>query len=441
MLTRRGFIGIAGTSAWLVTAGCRPPELYRFFGRPALCSDGGPIPYAKRGLVAGKNLMIGYPINMETLQDEFFIWRNRLVEDGIGVVPYNNVGNPYRHSLFANNTHDYERELILRLGELYAFSRKNVWGFVSNSGTDSNMQGMYMGRTLLKARTGTAPKAYFTREAHYSVEILRDLLGLESVLVETGPRGGMEPEDLALKLARNADHPALVIATVGTTFKGAIDPIDQIRSRLRGQASYLHVDAALFGGYFPYTSHAHEVLYQSRAESAAPRYESLAVSCHKFFGFPAPAGLFITTKALFEEFNELFSRVHNPEYIHQVPGTIMCSRDAVKPAEFFFFSTPCAKSRLAESAKAVLENTQYLYDQMRLHFQQWMPTRADQRSNIVYFKKPGRRIARKYSLCSVRLESNQKREAYSHVVVMPHVTKDIIAQFLTDLQSDSALRR
>jgi histidine decarboxylase len=68
------------------------------------------------------------------------------------------------------------------------------------------------------------------------------------------------------------------------------------------------------------------------------RYDSIAVSCHKFFGFPAPAGLFITTKSHFDEFNELFSQIHNPEYIHHVPGTITCSRDAVKPAEFYFFS-------------------------------------------------------------------------------------------------------
>ncbi len=398
------------------------------------------MPFAKQGLSARKNYMLGYPINMEAPQEEFFSWRRRLVKEGIGVVPYNNVGNPFRPSSFPNNTHDYERELILRFGELHAFSRKNVWGFLSNSGTDSNMHGMYMGRTILKARTGTLPKAYYSQEAHYSVQILTDLLGLESVIVQTDRDGAMEPGDLRSKLAANADHPALVIATVGTTFKGAIDPIERIQSILSDHPSYLHVDAALFGGYFPYTPHAREVLQQFGSSSAGPRYDSIAISCHKFFGFPAPAGLFITTKMQFQEFNELFGRVHNPEYIHQVPGTIMCSRDAVKPAEFFFFSTPCARSRLAEAGKAVLEHTDYLYDEMRLHFPHLRPTRADQRSNIVYFRKPGRMIVRKYSLCSVRLERNQQREASSHVVVMPHVTKDILTEFLTDLEHTSSCK-
>ncbi len=133
------------------------------------------------------------------------------------------------------------------------------------------MHGMYMGRTLLKGRTGLLPKAYFTREAHYSVQILRDLLGLETVMVETLPDGGMDPDDLAAKLAENANAPALVVATVGTTFKGAIDNVDRDCKRsFADHASYLHVDAALFGGYLPFTPHASEVAY-SRTDKRSCR--------------------------------------------------------------------------------------------------------------------------------------------------------------------------
>ena len=56
-----------------------------------------------------------------------------------------------------------------------------------------------MGRTILKGRTGVLPKACFTRETHYSVQILRELLGLETVTVGTLPDVGMDPDDLAEK--------------------------------------------------------------------------------------------------------------------------------------------------------------------------------------------------------------------------------------------------
>jgi len=293
-----------------------------------------------------------------------------------------------------------------------------------------------MGRTLLKGRTGLLPKAYFTREAHYSVQILRDLLGLETVMVETLADGGMDPDDLADKLATNTDVPALVVATVGTTFKGAIDNVDRIQEKLAGVASYLHVDAALFGGYLPFTPHAKEVSHQSERDVDAGRYDSIAVSCHKFFGFASPAGLFVTKQSLYDEFNELFSRIHNPEYIHHVPGTITCSRDAVKPAEFYYFTTPSALARQAGDAQLMLENTTWFLDQMRSHFPQYSATRSNDLSNTIYFRYPGETTATKYSLATMHLNIDGKSERFAHVIIMPHVSRNVLAEFLYDLGNE-----
>jgi len=374
---------------------------------------------------------------MNTPPDEFFTWRKQLNKVGIDDFAYNNVGNPFKDSPIPYNTHDLEKEIILRFGKIFHFPPGNTWGFLSHSGTDSNMHGMYMGRTILKGRTGIIPKCYFTEEAHYSIQILRDLLGIESVIVGTLPDGSMDPNDLKQKLADNRNYPALVVATTGTTFKGAIDQVDGIQKALKGHPSYLHLDAALFGGYLPHTSAAEEVYHQSRDMPTVKRYDSIAVSCHKFFGFPTPAGLFITTKNNFDEFNALYTQIHNPEYIGHVPGTITCSRDSVKPAEFYFFSTPQALSKQAEDAHKVLKNTDYLLEQLQSHFAHMQPTRANIFSNTIYFRQPNDWIVKKYSLATMRLEINRKKQHFAHVVVMPHVNKHILAEFLTDLEKDS----
>jgi glutamate/tyrosine decarboxylase-like PLP-dependent enzyme len=374
---------------------------------------------------------------MNAPSEDFFAWRQQLVDAGVGTFAYNNVGNPFKDSAIPYNTHDFERELILRFGKLYAFPSGNTWGFLSNSGTDSNMHGMYMGRTLLKGRTGVMPKAYFTKEAHYSVQILRDLLGLETVSVATLPDGGMDSSDLKQKLANNPSHPALVIATIGTTFKGAIDQVDSIQEALKGYSSYLHLDAALFGGYLPHIPHASEVLYLSKGNPKTVRYDSIAVSGHKFFGFPSPAGLFITTKSYFDEFNELFSQIHKPEYIHHVPGTITCSRDAVKPAEFYFYSTPSAMIKQAEDAQFMMQNTVYLLEQMQAHFSYLQPARVNNFSNTIFFRKPSDWIVKKYLLATMHLDINHEKQNYAHVVVMPHVNRKVLTEFLTDLEKDS----
>ena len=347
------------------------------------------------------------------------------------------MGNPFLKSPIPYATHDFERDTIYSFGRLYKFPTDDTWGFISHSGTDSNMHGMYMGRTVLKARTGTLPKVYLTKEAHYSVQILRDLLGLEMVLVNTRANGGMDPDDLSRNLAMNSDHPALVVATIGTTFKGAVDPVDDIRDRLSGTASYLHLDAALFGGYLPYTSFAAEVAFATEETSKTGRYDSIAVSCHKFFGFPAPAGLFITTRNLYEEFNQAYSKIHNPEYIHQVPGTITCSRDSVKPAEFFYFTTPFAREQQSHDARTMLSNTTYLLEQLSYRLPELVPVRSNALSNTVYFRDPGPQVVEKYSLATMNLVVEGKSEKYAHAIVMPHVSRYVVDEFLNDLEARS----
>jgi histidine decarboxylase len=265
------------------------------------------------------------------------------------------------------------------------------------------------------------------------VQILRDLLGLEAVTVDTLPDGSMDAHDLAKKLKANADFPALVVPTVGTTFRGAVDNLDQIQKQLKGYSSYVHLDAALFGGYLPFTSNKRVVAHQGTDPTGPTRYDSIAVSCHKFFGFPSPAGIFVTRQNLYEQFNELFSQIHNPEYIHHVPGTITCSRDAVKPAEFYYFATPAAQAQQVKDARQMLRNTTYLLDAMQSRFPDSAAARSNPLSNTVFFRNPGEETVQKYSLATMHLESAGRSELYAHVVVMPHVTRKVIDDFLTDL--------
>lgn len=437
MLTRRRFLGYSVAGMISAAAGCQPTNIKQISDQKVSPFKSSPLLDGKADLVDQKSLFLGYPLNMNTPPEAFFAWRKQLEAVGIGDFGFNNVGNPFGYSPIPSNTHDFERALILRFGKIYGFPPGDTWGFLSHSGTDSNMHGMYMGRTILKGRLGEVPLCYFTREAHYSIQILSDLLGMERIFIETLPDASMDPGDLQVKLAEHADRPALVVATIGTTFKGAIDPVDRINAVLKKHESYLHLDAALFGGYLPYTDGASEVLHSSNG-NAVSRYDSIAVSCHKFFGFPSPAGLFITTQAHFDKFNEQYSRVHNPEYIGHVPGTITCSRDAVKPAEFFYFSTPDAMELQAEDTQAVFHNTAYLMDQLQTHLPDLFPTQSNKLSNTIYFKKPCDQVVHKYSLATMQLELNGRSQDFAHVVVMPHVTRKVLSEFLQDLEADKA---
>lgn len=145
----------------------------------------------------------------------------------------------------------------------------------------------------------------------------------------------------------------------------------------------------------------------------------------------------MTGSHIFKEFHASFSKVHDPEYIRHIPGTITCSRDGVKPAEFYFFSSESAFANQAEDAHAMLRNTDYLMKELESHFAQLQPMRANDRSNTVYFRKPSDDIVNRYSLATMELEMAGKREAHAHVVVMPHARKAVLDRFLNDLKQDA----
>jgi len=224
-----------------------------------------------------------------------------------------------------------------------------------------------------------------------------------------------------------------VVATVGTTFKGAIDPVFAIQEALKGQESYLHVDAALFGGYLPHTPYAHLVSQRQM------HYDSIAISGHKFFGFPHTLGLFITKRSTFDSFLSMYGQVHNPEFIGHVPGSITCSRNAIGVAEFYFFTTEEAVSRQVKDANAVLALTDGLFQRMQNEVGHLMPCRAHQASNIVYFMKPEEWIVKKYMLATMHVQQEDGRQTeYAHAVVMPHARKSILDRFMDDLKSSLA---
>ena len=101
-----------------LSAGCQASGLHGSLYADELSS--GPQSLAQKvRLKALKNRILGYPINMNTPSADFFAWRSELLKPGIGSFAFNNVGNPFRKSPILYNTHELERELSRKFGELF----------------------------------------------------------------------------------------------------------------------------------------------------------------------------------------------------------------------------------------------------------------------------------------------------------------------------------
>lgn len=358
----------------------------------------------------------GYPASQESELAEFYQW---YAASGMDVINLNNAGDPMTDDPSTLSSQLFERQVIEFFAPLYDFNLDNVWGIVTHSGTDGNNHGLYFGVNYLRNKTGMEPVLYVSDEAHYSNMRLAHLQNLDIRLVASDSMGRMIPDSLEAML--NTSRPVLMVYAMGSTFKGAIDDQQALNAVLAAHPEipgiYRHIDAALFGGYLPFTP------YRALVSRDSMQYESIAISGHKFFGIDSPCGLFICTREVYENQTD-----YNVPYLNGNMRMISCSRDALQPLKFWWLIQSVGFEGWSTQAKNILAQRDYLKQQ--LDAIGW-PAWVNEYSNTVFFRRPSPEIIRKYTLAQGYDERFGGELA--HVVVMQHVSQEKIDMFIADL--------
>ena len=359
---------------------------------------------------------LGYPCNQVSDLTGFYKW---YTDNGMENFLINNAGDPFG-KVGALSSAKFEREVIEYFAPKYGFSTDDLWGMVTMSGTDGNNHGIYFGANYLQHLTGKQPVVYVSDEAHYSNYRLCDLQNLEVRLIKSDEMGRMIPD--SLEAALDISRPCLMIYAMGSTFKGAIDDqkaLNKVLARHPEMAVYRHVDAALFGGYLPFTKYRHLV------DRREVEFESISVSGHKFFGIDSPCGLFITSRNV----SENKTTFHIP-YLHANMRMISCSRSGIEPLKFWWLIKNVGDKGWTAQANSMLECTVYLKERLTsIGWKCW----SNEYSNTVFFTRPDDNIVSRFNLAN----SNDPRFGgrLSHVVVMQHVTKEAIDGFVDALKA------
>lgn len=369
--------------------------------------------------LAERSMTLGYPGNNDIRLEEFYRW---YTGNNLESMIINNAGDPFEEGDHTLSSLDFEREVIQYFAPKYGFDGNDLWGIVTMSGTDGNNHGIYFGVNYLKRKTGKMPVVYVSDEAHYSNYRLCDLQHLEVRLVKSDSMGRMVPDSLEKVL--DPTRPCLIVYAMGSTFKGAIDDqkaLDDVLARHEGMAVYRHVDAALFGGYLPFTE------YKDLVDRRKTGFDSISVSGHKFFGIDSPCGLFITTRDVYDN-----QSTYDISYLNANMRMINCSRSGIEPLKFWWLVKTVGDEGWTEQAARIFENTRYLKSELkRIGWPYW----NNEYSNTVIFRRPSAKVVRKYNLaCGADAAFGGK---LSHVVVMQHVTKDSIDRLIADLRNET----
>lgn len=395
----------------VLVAGCKSASDPRISGFPELDE------WAKQ-IVSEKYDELGYPVNQDIQLKGFYEW---YTANNLDIAGLNNVGDPFSESrspLLAS--HQFEREVIEYFAPFYGIDKDKVWGIISNSGTDGNNNGIYFGVNYLRNKTGKEPIFYVSDEAHYSNMRLAHVQNLEMRLIKSDTMGRMIPDEL--DKAIDPTRPCLIVYAMGSTFKGAIDDqkaLNEVLAKYPEMMVYRHVDAALFGGYLPFTD------FRDMVSQKELNFQSIAISGHKFFGMDEPDGLLLTTKEIYDNQSQF-----NVPYLNENMKMINCSRSATSALKFWWLIHTVGVEEWKVQANDILDNTEYFRKELeKIGYPHWV----NEYSNTVIMKRPSQELVERYRLaCSY--DANFGGDL-SHIVVMQHVTKDRIDHFIKDLKA------
>ncbi|HKA60252.1 MAG TPA: aminotransferase class I/II-fold pyridoxal phosphate-dependent enzyme, partial [Gemmatimonadales bacterium] len=150
--------------------------------------------------------------------------------------------NPNNHALDGGRASSaMEKEAVAELARMIGW--QTHLGHLCGGGTMANLEALWIAGQLRPRQTILA-----STQAHYTHQRIAGVLGLPFETIPCDARGRMDVDALERRLS--AGGVGTVVATLGTTATGAVDPLDAIVALRQGGHDFrLHADAA-YGGYF-----------------------------------------------------------------------------------------------------------------------------------------------------------------------------------------------
>jgi glutamate/tyrosine decarboxylase-like PLP-dependent enzyme len=179
--------------------------------------------------------------------------------------------NPNNHALDGGRASSaMEVEAVREIAGMFGW--KEYLGHLTSSGTFANLEALWMAGQLRPDQ-----RIVGSEQAHYTHQRISSVLKLEFSPVAADERGRMRLDALEGEL-RKGDV-STVVATLGTTAMGAVDPLEEILALAGRYGARVHVDAA-YGGYFGLIADALDKSAR-RAYAAIGRADSIVIDPHK----------------------------------------------------------------------------------------------------------------------------------------------------------------
>lgn len=353
---------------------------------------------------ANTNGFLGYPLAKDFSFSDFAPFLDLCI---------NNVGDPESPSTLAIDTKDIENQCISFFADILSTNTNEVWGYITNGGTEGNLYGLYLARERY-------PNAvvYYSESTHYSVKKNLHLLKLDNIVIRSQENGEIDYQDLEQSVMLRRDKPAIFFLNIGTTMTEAVDKLDEIKRIIRQYAIkdyYIHCDAAFLGSIAPFVEPKPKFDFSEGVDS-------IAISGHKFLGGPIPCGVVMARR---QHRNRIANSI---SYVGTMDTTITGSRNGLTPLFMWQLIKTYGKEGLANRVKKCQELAAYTEKELNdLGVKAWRNNEA----LTVVMEKPSEMLCKKYQLAS--------EGDIAHIICVPGLQKESIDAFINDIRLQKTL--
>jgi len=178
--------------------------------------------------------------------------------------------NPNNHALDGGRaTSAMEKEAVAEIAGIFGW--KDFLGHLCGGGTMANLEALWVAGQLHPGK-----KILASEQSHYTHQRISGVLQLPFELVPTDARGRVDLNALAKRLERG--DVGTVVATMGTTATGSVDPLPCILELQAKVGFRIHADAA-YGGYFVLAENLEQEA--ARAFARLGEVNSIVIDPHK----------------------------------------------------------------------------------------------------------------------------------------------------------------
>lgn len=326
-------------------------------------------------------------------------------------------------------TQKIERNLIRLIAEeIFKGKEKEQDGYIATGGTEANIEALWIYRNYFQKEFGAKNEeigVVYSMDTHYSIPKGCNLLNIKNIILEVNENDRQINVLKFQKKIREAQNNGIkyfiVVVNLSTTMFGSIDQIDPLADFFEENSlEYkMHLDGAFGGFIYPFTNENNQHNFSN------PRITSISLDGHKMLQTPYGTGIFLIRKGYMH-----YVTTDEAQYVPGLDYTICGSRSGANAIVIYMILMVYGSEGWKAKMNEMIRRTNYLCDEL-------------DKMGVEYFREPHinivairaeyikRELGLKYELVA---DSYERTPKWWKIVMMSHVKKDFLDQFLNELR-------